>query len=93
MGGYVSEYKNEVPVNCKGFSPGFMPSIAYRFTNGIHGQRDLLGSLALMFTVVFPISKDGFCYDASPAATRVARTTGRCTIDGAISTVDPAPQA
>ena len=58
--GYVGEYKNKVPLNYKGFSPGFVPSIGYQFTDRIYGELDLLGNSALMFTVVFPIPKGGF---------------------------------
>ena len=46
--------------NYKGFSPGFVPSVGYQFTDRIYGELDLLGNSALMFTVVFPIPKGGF---------------------------------
>ncbi len=58
--GYVGEYKDKVPYNYKGFSPGFVPSIGYQFTDRIYGELDLLGNSALMFTLVFPIPKGGF---------------------------------
>lgn len=58
--GYVGEYKDKVPFNYKGFSPGFVPSIGYQFTDRIYGELDLLGNSGLMFTVVFPIPKGGF---------------------------------
>ncbi|HRI17093.1 MAG TPA: ABC transporter ATP-binding protein [Burkholderiaceae bacterium] len=54
--GYVGEYKDKVPFNYKGFSPGFVPSIGYKFTDKIYGELDLLGNSALMFTFVFPLS-------------------------------------
>ena len=50
-----SQYKDKVPFNYKGFSPGFVPSIGYKFTDGIYGELDLLGNSALMFTVVVPL--------------------------------------
>ena len=58
--GYVGQYKNKVPLNYKGFSPGFVPSVGYQFTDRIYGELDLLGNSALMFTLVFPIPKGGF---------------------------------
>jgi hypothetical protein len=58
--GYVGQYKDKVPFNYKGFSPGFVPSIGYQFTDRIYGELDLLGNSALMFTLVFPIPKGGF---------------------------------
>jgi hypothetical protein len=58
--GYVGQYKDKVPFNYKGFSPGFVPSIGYQFSDRIYGELDLLGNSALMFTVVFPIPRGGF---------------------------------
>lgn len=58
--GYVGQYKNKVPLNYKGFSPGFVPSVGYQFSERIYGELDLLGNSALMFTLVFPIPKGGF---------------------------------
>jgi len=58
--GYVGEYKDKVPFNYKGFSPGFVPSVGYQFTDQISGELDLLGNSALMFTLVFPLPKDWF---------------------------------
>jgi hypothetical protein len=55
--GYVGQYKNKVPLNYKGFSPGFVPSLGYQFTERIHGELDLLGNSALMFSLVFPLAK------------------------------------
>ena len=55
--GYVGQYKDKVPYNYKGFSPGFVPSVGYRFTDKIYGELDLLGNSALMFTVVFPLPR------------------------------------
>jgi tetratricopeptide (TPR) repeat protein len=56
--GYVGEYEDKVPLNYKGFSPGFVPSLGYRFSKRIYGQLDLLGTSALMFTIVAPLPKD-----------------------------------
>jgi hypothetical protein len=58
--GYVGEYKDKVPYNFKGFSPGFVPSIGYKFTDSIYGELDLLGNSALMFTIVLPLPLRGF---------------------------------
>jgi hypothetical protein len=52
------EYEDKVPLNYKGFSPGFVPSLGYRFSKRIYGQLDLLGTSALMFTIVAPLPKD-----------------------------------
>lgn len=56
--GYVGEYEDKVPLNYKGFSPGFVPSIGYRFNKYVYGELDILGAAALMFTVVAPLPKD-----------------------------------
>jgi hypothetical protein len=58
--GYVGEYKDKVPLNYKGFSPGFLPSIGYQFTNKISGEIDLLGNSALMFSVVVALPYNWF---------------------------------
>lgn len=56
--GYVGEYQDKVPLNYKGFSPGFVPSIGYRFNKYVYGELDFLGTAALMFTLVAPLPKD-----------------------------------
>ena len=56
--GYVGQYKNKVPYNYKGFSPGFVPSIGYQFSEKVYGELLLLGNSGLMFTVAFPLPKD-----------------------------------
>ena len=58
--GYVEPYEDKVPFNYNGFSPGFVPSIGYKFTDRIYGELNLLGTSGLMFTLVFPIPKGGF---------------------------------
>lgn len=56
--GYVGEYEDKVPLNYKGFSPGLVPSIGYRFNKYVYGELDFLGAAGLMFTVVAPLPKD-----------------------------------
>ena len=46
--GYVGEYKDRVPLNYKGFSPGVNVALAYQFTPEWAGQVTLGGSY-LMF--------------------------------------------
>ena len=58
--GYVEPYEDKVPFNYNGFSPGFVPSIGYKFTDRVYAELDLLGTSGLMFTLVFPIPKGGF---------------------------------
>ncbi|HMN75531.1 MAG TPA: hypothetical protein PKC97_05650 [Burkholderiaceae bacterium] len=53
--GYVGEFKDKVPFNNNGFSPGFVPSIGYQFTDRVYLELDLLGNSALMFTLVLPL--------------------------------------
>ncbi len=55
--GYVEPYENKVPFNVNGFSPGFVPSVGYKFTDRIYGELDLLGNSGLMFSLVFPLGK------------------------------------
>lgn len=54
--GYVGQYKDKVPFNHNGFSPGFVPSIGYKFNDSVYGELDLLGNSALMFNVIIPLS-------------------------------------
>lgn len=56
--GYVGEYQDKVPLNYKGFSPGFVPGIGYQFSKRAYAELDLLGGAGLMFSVVFPLPKD-----------------------------------
>jgi len=51
--GYVGQYKNKVPLNYNGFSPGFVPTIGYQITENVSGQLNFLGTSALMFSLVF----------------------------------------
>ena len=48
--GYVGQYKNKVPLNYRGFSPGIIPSLGYKFTEHDSVQVKLLGTAGLMFS-------------------------------------------
>ena len=54
MYGYVGQYKDKVPLNHNGFSPGLIPTIGYRFSDSVYGEINLLGDAALMPTLVIP---------------------------------------
>ena len=58
--GYVGQYQDKVPFNHNGFSPGFVPSVGYKFNDRVYGELDLLGNSGLMFTLILPIPKGGF---------------------------------
>ena len=47
--GYVGKYKDKVPLNYNGFSPGIIPSIGYAFTPHDSAQVLILGNAGLMF--------------------------------------------
>jgi len=47
--GYREPYQNKVPLNYKGFSPGFVPSLGWQFTPELSAQLNFLGNSALMF--------------------------------------------
>jgi hypothetical protein len=49
--GYVGSYKNKVPLNVKGFSPGLIPAVGYRLTPHTSAEVQILGTAALMFGV------------------------------------------
>lgn len=46
--GYVSPYKNKVPMNVGGFSPALVPSLGYQVTPQIAIQTQWLGFAAVM---------------------------------------------
>ena len=46
--GYTGQYRNKVPLNYKGFSPGVVAGIGWQFTPTIAGQINLLGTSAVM---------------------------------------------
>jgi hypothetical protein len=47
--GYVEPYQNKVPLNVRGFSPGVIPALGYRLTEGRSAEVHVLGTAALMF--------------------------------------------
>ena len=47
--GYREPYQNKVPLNYKGFSPGIVPSLGWKFTPMLAAQLNFLGNSALMF--------------------------------------------
>lgn len=47
--GYREPYQNKVPLNYKGLSPGFVPSLGWQFTPALSAQLNFLGNSALMF--------------------------------------------
>ena len=49
--GYVGEYKNKVPANYKGFSPGVTAGVGWQFTPTFAGQIHLLGNSGLLFSI------------------------------------------
>jgi len=49
--GYVGQYKNKVPLNYKGFSPGITAGIGWQFTPVFAGEVHLLGNSGLLFSV------------------------------------------
>lgn len=53
--GYKDPYENKVPLNYRGFSPGFIPALAYEFKPGWSAQLSFLGNAALMFQLNAPL--------------------------------------
>jgi len=49
--GYKGEFKDKVPFNHGGFSPGLVLSVGWQFTPRFSGQLNALGNSALMFQV------------------------------------------
>lgn len=47
--GYRGEYKDKVPFNHNGFSPGLVLSVGWQFTPAYSAQVNVLGTSALMF--------------------------------------------
>ncbi len=47
--GYKGKYKDKVPLNANGFSPGFIPAVGYELTPTQSVQLTFLGNSALMF--------------------------------------------
>lgn len=51
MYGYTGKYQHKVPLNVNGFSPGFVPSIGFKFTPNTAFQYNLLGDAGVMFQI------------------------------------------
>ena len=49
--GYKGEYKDKVPLNHNGVSPGLVLSVGWQFTPAYSAQLNVLGNSALMFQV------------------------------------------
>ena len=47
--GYVGKYQHKVPLNYRGFSPGFVPSLGFQVTPRTSLQYNLLGDAGVMF--------------------------------------------
>ncbi len=47
--GYKPPFDHKVPLNYRGFSPGVVPSLGWKFTPALSGQLNFLGNSALMF--------------------------------------------
>jgi hypothetical protein len=54
--GYVGPYKDKVPFNHNGFSPGFVPTVGYMLDARTSAQVALLGNSGLMFSVVYDLA-------------------------------------
>ena len=50
--GYVGEYKDKVPLNYKGFSPGITAGVGWQFTRNLAGQVHLLGTSGLLLSIL-----------------------------------------
>jgi len=53
--GYVGQYKNKVPYNKNGFSPGFVPALGWQHEGGYQSQINLLGTAGIMLQFSIPI--------------------------------------
>jgi hypothetical protein len=53
--GYVNEYKDKVPLNHNGFSPGLILALGWRFTPNSNMQINFLGTAGIMFSVNQPL--------------------------------------
>jgi hypothetical protein len=51
MYGYTGKYQHKVPLNVNGFSPGFVPSIGFKFTPNTALQYNLLGDAGVMLQI------------------------------------------
>jgi hypothetical protein len=50
--GYKPPFENKVPLNYKGFSPGFVPAVGWRFGAGWNAQIDMLGTAGFTYSLV-----------------------------------------
>jgi len=50
--GYVGQYKNKVPLNYKGFSPGITAGVGWQFTPTLAGQVHLLGTSGVLLSIL-----------------------------------------
>lgn len=50
--GYIGAYKNKVPLNCGGFSPGVIPALGYR-VGALRVEAQFFGTSGLMVTAGF----------------------------------------
>ena len=50
--GYKPPFSHKVPLNYKGFSPGFVPAAGWRFGSGWNAQIDMLGTAGLTYSLV-----------------------------------------
>jgi len=46
--GYRGQYKDKVPLNCNGFSPGLVVSLGWKLMHGASAQLNFLGNSAVM---------------------------------------------
>lgn len=53
--GYVNEYKDKVPLNHNGFSPGLILALGWRFSANSNVQLNFLGPWGVMFSVSQPL--------------------------------------
>lgn len=54
--GYRGQYKDKVPFNSNGFSPGIVPAIGWEHASGHQAQINFLGNSAVMFQVSVPLN-------------------------------------
>jgi hypothetical protein len=55
--GYKAPYENKVPLNHKGFSPGFIPAVGWESSAGYQVQINFLGNAGLMIQGSVPLSR------------------------------------
>ena len=55
--GYKSPYENKVPLNHKGFSPGFIPAVGWESSAGYQVQVNFLGNAGVMLQGSVPLSR------------------------------------